>query len=563
MSATPNALPAERTYPPTEHVRFDPGYVTELPLESPAIAQVNDKKGDVHDIQAYITIPGKTPADNENLALSIKGDRVEWYRLDNTGSASLASTGRLDFDASRGTSGHYLKTGDASQSNWRMGSGVLAPTRDNEAGSLLLEIKALDDKARDRDALPKLEAAAYAPKVHPAESLSSFAQQANAEYGANVEADKRTRKWAKRMLGVMGIYAAIHSGGAIDRLNAAAEDPAETIAAVLDNPKGEASIGEDTNGYDWVQNPELVDKHNQAKDRIISAMRKWNDNDYKGLHKEAEHFKAEISNRFFPENQAEAIQKELDAATTNEQALAVLNKFASFYGKNVEFLDKAVDIDGAPAGPFDPKTGDLSSVKSFGTSLIKALKPLPKTLLSYAKYDTIALADANKASAYFANDQRIVYAMGMFQPGVETTFMDTIDSISGEPQTAEHIILHEMGHSLDVNAGMDSKVAPGEDEHNALIEVPKYILSSVVGVPTEQSFYAAQANKKESAAEAFADTFDVHGKHSLPGPHQWRAFNSPANKQVIANLGRYEQSLPGITSYIIDAKLTANSPTER
>jgi hypothetical protein len=281
MSITPNTLPydpsAELDYPPTEHVRFDPGYVTELPLESPAIGQVNDEKGEVQDIQGYVTIPGKTPADNENLALSIKGDRVDWYRLDDKGNASLASTKHLDFDASRSTSGHYLRTGDSSQSNWRMGLGVLAPSRDNEAGSLLLEVKSLDGKVRDRDALPTLDVAAYAPRLHAAESLNSFTKQANAEHGANVEADKRTRQWAKRMLGVMGVYAAIHSGGVIDRLNAAADDPGETVAAVLDNPKGEESIGEKP--YDWSQDPELTTIHGKKVDRIVTAMRQWDSGD--------------------------------------------------------------------------------------------------------------------------------------------------------------------------------------------------------------------------------------------------------------------------------------------
>jgi hypothetical protein len=280
------------------------------------------------------------------------------------------------------------------------------------------------------------------------------------------------------------------------------------------------------------------------------------------LHKTAEDFKHKNKDAFIPEKTTDELLGELDEATTNQQALSVLNKFTSFYDKDVKFLDKTKKISGEPAEPFDAVTGDTDSLKAFGTSLIRALKPLPKTLTSLAKFDTITLSSSAASSNYMGDrSKEIVYALNMFKPGIVTRFGKTAEDVVGEPLGGEHVILHEIGHSLDPSLREGQTME--SVRKRTMADTVGYVVSRLVGVPTEQSFYASDSDSLEAAAEAFAATVDINGTYSLPGPHEWRRFNSPANKQVIANLGRYEETMPGFTSYLIDAKLATTKPLKR
>lgn len=405
--------------------------------------------------------------------------------------------------------------------------------------------------------------------ITPEDSDAVFSGKSISEYYGGFERRKnlreRARRWGRRIIIAAGVYSSIASGGLIDKVADPVQDARSHVETVIPEPVLlEKLDGIPLDKFDQdVQQEKRQDLENQkeARENLAQTMESLDSHQTEAIHSKAEQFRAEHASELFDAHKSEELISRIGDADSIESVIKDFEKFLDFYGLELEFNQN------------DLSDVDLSITKAYLQDIVRAMAPLPSSLVKYGLGSTRdgqpsfvgvslkTMSDMNSDSSRSSNTEGFVAAKYSTSSRIITVGIPnkTIDVISRaqsnlvpssvtDSSSYKTTFLHELGHSFHHDHGQTVK-----SEQNVIAEIPSFFARSVAGVPEHQSIYGQAGGYEENRAEAYSIILDPDQGPSHPD--QTREFVSKANEDRLKLLYEIETKYPGFTEHMVDLGL--------
>lgn len=386
-------------------------------------------------------------------------------------------------------------------------------------------------------------------------------------YAAGVKywRDRERRKtWKGRMKKVMAataLFATIKSGGFIDMAGDQFSDASDVAASAIpvatvevpNSLDGTAfeDFPADTQAEIVAEEDARVERSNDARKTVIGLFDRLDKEGPGGIVAEVEQERRNNPDQFANQEAANHTKEAIDHADSNEQAVHELNDFM-----------KQFDIE---AG-FDGDTaygGDEHETKKILKAYVNVFSVLPKDFVKLANLQQVTVSENQETSYGSSGDARGMlagdYGDGVIRIIAQNRLMmaaePVAEFITGEDDSYEAVVAHELGHAFDENAGIGAELKSGEQR--ATTSAGQFIemfARNAVKRPEVPSEYS-RSDDAEFTAEVESGLLSDKS-NGLATPDEWRRFGSESNKAMIEMLAEFESIRPGIAKILIANRLS-------
>lgn len=284
-----------------------------------------------------------------------------------------------------------------------------------------------------------------------------------------------------------------------------------------------------------------------AVERVAAVMRNLDAHNYEAVEAGAAQFEQQNADLLMSEAESSHYYRAIEAAESHDEILGAANEFVQYYGKSARYQAHT----GEGTAAFDQTAIPLETFRQQVLGLVDAYAPLPRTYAQDGRFSVIEFAapvlDAagrpDRAGEYDGHDQGTIRLVA---------YGDDVENVRSHSRKT---VIHETGHARDVE--IDLHEASQKDA--PLLVRADFILRGLVDNPADVSLYAAANTHNEKYAEAAAHVYSPADEGGLAHPDNARLFESPANRQLMAELVALEKVYPGISNYIVDRARTADS----
>lgn len=376
-----------------------------------------------------------------------------------------------------------------------------------------------------------------------------------------LEREKR-QKWKNRMkkaMAVVALTASVKSGGFIDMAGDQFSDAGRVAAEAVEAPSLADHLPQDeVDGIAFEDYPQAaqdemtaeahatVENIEQARNTVIELFETADRDGYDGIVREVAEHRAAHPELFMDQNQVEAVTENIENASSNEDAIQILQEFMNFYGIEAGFHDQH---------QFDDRQGE---VKEIARAYVDVFSVLPKDFIALSKLEQVTVS--NKPVTTHATDGG-GSEMGVYRPNENVInvvavgkVLNAVMPVEGFLQRTDYsyqgVVAHELGHAFDEQLPVEVSQPEGEQvEGVSAATFLEHMARGVINRPEAPSVYAHSADEEYSAelkSGVLSDRSD-----GLASTDEWRKFGSESNKAMIATLVKFERVYPGIAKILI------------